>query len=89
MDRTEKIVVLDNEVQAELVDNILSDRDIPHVMRSYHDVAFDGVFQGQMGWGHIEAPESFRNEILSIVEEVKQRSEEEASTSEGSGDEGK
>lgn len=71
MERFEKIVVLDNEVQAELVDSVLSTRGIPHIMRSYHDSALDGLFQGEGGWGHIEAPQSSRAEILSVVEDLK------------------
>jgi hypothetical protein len=38
MERFEKIVMLDNEVQAELVDSVLSARGIPHIMQSYHDL---------------------------------------------------
>jgi hypothetical protein len=74
MDRTERIAGLDNEVQAELVDAILSDRGIPHIMRTYNDSAYDGIFQTSMGWGSIEAPQSFRDEILAIIADVKQQS---------------
>ncbi len=71
MERFEKIVILDSEVQAERVDAVLSDRGIPHVMRSYHDSALDGLFQGQRGWGHIEAPQSFKEEILGVIADLK------------------
>jgi hypothetical protein len=71
MERFEKIVVLDNEVQAELVDSVLSSRGIPHIMHSYHDSALDGLFQGQGGWGHVEAPQSFRDEILTVIQDLK------------------
>jgi len=71
METFEKIVVLDNEVQAGLVDSVLSARGIPHIMHSYHDSALDGLFQGQNGWGHIEAPQSFKDEILTVVEDLK------------------
>ena len=57
--RFEKAVVLDNEVQAELMDEILSGRDIPHIMQSYHDSALDGIFQAGKGWGVILAPANF------------------------------
>ena len=59
MDELEKIAVLDNEVQAELVDSVLSERNIPHLMRSYHDSALDGIYQAKSGWGHVEAPAVF------------------------------
>ena len=73
MDKLEKIAVLDNEVQAELVDSVLEERSIPHVMRSYYDSALDGIFQARAGWGHVEAPLSFRDEILAVIEDVKRR----------------
>jgi hypothetical protein len=71
MERFEKIVVLDNEVQAELVDSVLSARGIPHIMQSYHDSALDGLFQGQRGWGCVEAPLSCKDEILTVIEDLK------------------
>jgi hypothetical protein len=80
MDRLERIAALDNEVEAQLVDSILSDRDIPHVMRSYYDSAYDGLFQTSRGWGHIEAPPAFRVEILAIIEDVRRQSSSSATT---------
>jgi hypothetical protein len=73
MDKLEKIVVLDNEVQAELVDSVLAEREIPHIMRSYHDSALDGIYQAKSGWGHVEAPESFRDEIVAVVGEIRRQ----------------
>jgi len=70
----ERIVSLDNEVQAGLVDAVLSDRDIPHLMQSYHDSAYDGIFQIQKGWGVVLAPPGFRAEILAVIEDVKRQS---------------
>jgi len=62
---------LENEVEAELVDGLLSDQDIPHVMRSYHDSAYDGLFQGSGAWGHIEAPRSFYEHVRRVIEEIR------------------
>jgi len=73
MDKLEKIAVLDSEVQAELVDSILEERGIPHLMQSYHDSAYDGVFQTHAGWGHVEAPATFRDEILAGIEDIKRQ----------------
>jgi hypothetical protein len=73
MDKLEKVAVLDNEVQAELVDSVLSQRDIPHIMRSYYDSALDGLYQARSGWGHVEAPESFKDEVLAVIEDIKRQ----------------
>ena len=77
MDKLEKIAVLDNEVQAELVDSVLSERDIPHIMRSYYNSALDGIYQTPSGWGHVEAPASFREEILGVIEDIKRQASSE------------
>lgn len=65
-----KIVTLDNEVQAQIAGAILAERGIPHVVRSYHDSAMDGIFQLSRGWGHIEAAPEHREEILTVVGDV-------------------
>jgi hypothetical protein len=59
-----KILVLNNEFEAKLLDEILTEMKIPHLIRSYHDSAYDGLWQMQSSWGHIEAPEQYREEIL-------------------------
>jgi len=66
-----KVAVLDNEIEAQLLDSILEERDLPHLMVSYHDTAYDGLFQTQKGWGHVSAPTPFKQEILEILNEVR------------------
>lgn len=70
MEDTEKVLVLENEVQARLLTSVLEEKGIPHFLKSYHDSAYDGLFQGQKGWGHIEAPAEFKDEILRIKEDL-------------------
>jgi hypothetical protein len=59
-----KILSFNNEIEAMLLDEILTEKQIPHIIRTYHDSAYDGLWQTQSAWGHIEAPEEFRDEIL-------------------------
>ncbi len=66
-----KVAILDNEVEARLIESILEEREIPHMLRSYHDTAYDGLFQTQKGWGEIRATKSFEKEILDIVGDVR------------------
>ncbi|MBW6501975.1 MAG: hypothetical protein K0B05_11335 [Bacteroidales bacterium] len=66
MTKAVKILVLNNEIEAKLLSGMLSERSIPHLIRSYHDSFFDGLFQLQSGWGHLEAPEKYREEIMKI-----------------------
>lgn len=66
MDSTVKILVFENEIEANLLDGLLKERDIPHVIRSYHDSAYDGLWQYHTGWGQLDAPEEYKDEILMI-----------------------
>jgi len=68
MEPVERIAVLDSDVQARVLDAVLTDRGIPHAMLSYHCSAYDGLFQQTSGWGHVEAPVRFRDEILAVLE---------------------
>jgi hypothetical protein len=57
------------------MDEVLSDRKIPHIMQSYHDSAYDGLFQIGKGWGAILAPASFKEEILAALAEIRRQSQ--------------
>ena len=66
-----KITVLRNEIEARLLASLLNDRSIPHLIRSYYDSAYDGLFQPQKGWGRVEARELHKQEILEILEDLR------------------
>lgn len=72
MKEYKKIAVLENAIQAQLLDDILNQRNIPHMMRSYYDSAYNGLFQLSKGWGHVEAPEKYKGEILEIIKNLSQ-----------------
>jgi hypothetical protein len=69
-ERFERIAALDDEVQAEALDALLAERGIPHVMKSYHDSAYDGLFQVSHGWGHVEAPKERADEVLQALKDL-------------------
>ncbi len=66
-----KVAILENTIEAQLIDSILDEHNIPHRLRSYHDTAYDGLFQMQKGWGELRAPLSFKDEILEILNAVR------------------
>ncbi len=65
-----KILVLSNEIEANLMKTELQKREIPHIIRSYHDSAYNGLFQMQKGWGIIKAPEEFEEKIKEIQRDI-------------------
>jgi len=68
-----RVAVLDNAVESQLVLSILDDRDIPYFAKSYHDTAYDGLFQVQKGWGEVCAPIESKEEILEIIRDVRNK----------------
>jgi hypothetical protein len=66
-----KIAVLENAIEAQLLSSFLTQYEIPHRLRSYHDTAYDGLFQLQKGWGEIDAPPDLRQQILDALAELR------------------
>ncbi len=62
-----KILTLENEMEAYRIKDILESEGIPHIIRSYHDAAYDGLFQGQYGWGALEADDKYEERILELI----------------------
>ena len=76
-----KVAVLENEIESQLLDSILTERDIPHIMRSYHDTAYDGLFQAQKGWGYVGAPKRYHKEIIEIITHLRNETNQPADPS--------
>ena len=70
-----KIAILENDFEAQILDSILTERDIPHRMRSYYDTAYDGLYQTQKGWGHVSAPPEHQDEILEILSDLRKETD--------------
>ena len=70
MSKAIKILEFDNQFEAIRLDEILTERNIPHLLRSYHDAAYDGLFQATSNWGHLEAPEEYKDEIKLIYADL-------------------
>jgi len=74
-DKTEYVDIsgIENGFEAQLITSILSERGIPHLIHSFHDTAYDGLFQVQKGWGKITAPLNYQMEILKIIRLVRSK----------------
>ena len=73
MSDLEKIAGVENEIEALCLKDEFQERGIPHMLQNYYDSAYDGLYQYSGGWGHVEAAAEHRNEILAILEEIRQR----------------
>lgn len=70
METYEKILVLNNEFEAGLMEEVLTDREIPFGIVNSDDSALGGIMEMEVGWGYVEAPEKYRDEIMKIFEEI-------------------
>lgn len=70
MQKSVKILTITNAIEAHLLDEILTEKAIPHIIRSYHDSAYDGLWQTPSAWGLLEAEEKYRDEIMEIYNEM-------------------
>ena len=65
-----KILNLSSEIEALRIREILESQKIPHLIRSFYDSAYDGIFQNQYGWGVLEADEKDESKILELVKDI-------------------
>ncbi len=69
-------LVLKNEIEAKLIESILNERNIPHLIISLHDRAYDGLYQFQKGWGYLRVSELYKDEVQMIYQELPQGANE-------------
>ncbi len=65
-----KILSLNNEVEACFLEAVLKEKNIPYLLKKFHDTAYDGIYEVQFGWGMIEAREENREEIKRYYDEI-------------------
>ena len=60
-----------NEAEANVIQSVLAEQGIAAEIRSFHDTAYDGLFQAQYGWGVIRVAEEDLAKARRIVDEWK------------------
>lgn len=71
MEHFTRIAGIENAVEAQVLSSFLDQYAIPHRLRSFHDTAYDGLFQLQKGWGDIYAPAEFRQQIVEALADLR------------------
>lgn len=62
---------LHNEAEASLLHGILEEDGVPHLIRSFHDRAYDGLWQMQEGWGYVETSVRFAGGVRALLEVLR------------------
>jgi hypothetical protein len=61
----------ENAAEAHALQSLLEQHGIPASIVSFHDTAYDGLFQAQYGWGVIRVADQDFAEAQTIVREWK------------------
>ena len=67
----------ENEAEANVIKSVLAEHGIYAEIKSFHDTAYDGLFQSQYGWGLIRVSEKDLPEAQRIIEEWRNAAPEE------------
>ena len=77
METFEKILDLNNEFEAGIMEEVLNDKKIPFGIVPSGDSALGGIWELENGWGYIEAPVEYKDEIMRLYKEIADTSKEE------------
>ena len=67
----------ENEAEANVIKLVLKEKGIYAEIKSFHDTAYDGLFQSQYGWGVIRVSETDFLKAQKTIDEWKNASPEE------------
>ncbi len=67
----ERAALLTGPVEAQVITHLLEQDQIPHLVRPFREIAFDGVFAPQKGWGELLAPPERKKEVLALLKGVR------------------
>ena len=71
MENFKKIAILENEFEAQILQAALSEQGIAHYVKSFYDIAYDGLFQKSNGWGAVFAAEQDEAAIIRVLFEIR------------------
>ncbi len=71
MNEPSERLLLQNEAEASLLHGILEEDGVPHMIRSYHDRAYDGLWQMQAGWGYVETSVRFAGGVRALLQMLR------------------
>lgn len=69
-----KIAILENIFEGQMMEQILRDQQIPHDIRPYRDEVYGNLYEMNKGWGAIQAPASYKEQILELLRELRKES---------------
>ena len=71
MVRWGKAGIVENRFEGDRIRQALEEAQIPYMIKSYLDTAYDGLYIPQKGWGAVMVPEELREKAERVILEVK------------------
>ncbi len=72
-----KAGVVENRFEGDRISQSLKEAEVPFMIKSFHDTAYNGLYVPQKGWGMVLVPEDFAEDAERIISEVRKSFEEE------------
>jgi hypothetical protein len=66
-----KVAVLDNAFEADILQQVLQDNEIPALIQSNESLAYGELFQSQRGWGAVFADLQYHEQIRAFLDEIR------------------
>ncbi len=66
-----KAGIVENRFEGDRISQSLQEAEIPFMVKSFLDTAYDGLYVFQKGWGMVLVPETVVEEAKRIISEVK------------------
>jgi hypothetical protein len=71
MVRWVKAGIVENRFEGDRVSQALKEAEIPFLIKSFLDTAYDGLYIPQKGWGAVLVPEKFSVKAERVISEVR------------------
>lgn len=71
MERWIQVGVIENRFEADRLSQALEEAEIPYLIKSFLDTAYNGLYVPQKGWGRVMVPEGHREEAQRVMSEVR------------------
>ncbi len=72
-----KVGVIENRFEGDRISQVLKEAEIPFIIRSFLDTAYDGLYLPQKGWGVVMVPKEFETQAKTMIVEIKTTFKEE------------
>lgn len=65
-----RVHVMENQIEAMVLHDVLGAAGIPHTIESYRDTAYDGLFQATRGWGAVITRDEDARRAKALIDQA-------------------